>query len=163
MAKQRKPACRKKEESICSGRSDTTKRKLRKAWHSSNFWSIFSWNLTAFLPIGSEKHPYIHIAVFLLSFCHVSNVAQWSRMWDLESDRPRFESQLCHLLPLWLMQTIYLSGYLLYVLRSHKFIKKIPFAWRIPGTGKPGGLPSMGSHRVGHDWRDLAPFVKCLK
>ena len=25
------------------------------------------------------------------------------------------------------------------------------FAWRIPGTGKPDGLPSMGSHRVGHD------------
>ena len=24
-------------------------------------------------------------------------------------------------------------------------------AWRIPGTGKPGGLPSMGSHRVGRD------------
>ena len=24
-------------------------------------------------------------------------------------------------------------------------------AWRIPGTRKPGGLPSMGSHRVGHD------------
>ena len=29
-------------------------------------------------------------------------------------------------------------------------------AWRIPGTGKPGGLPFMGSHRVGHDWSDLA-------
>ena len=29
-------------------------------------------------------------------------------------------------------------------------------AWRIPGTGKPGGLPSMGSHRVGHCWTDLA-------
>ena len=25
------------------------------------------------------------------------------------------------------------------------------FAWRIPATGEPGGLPSMGSHRVGHD------------
>ena len=24
-------------------------------------------------------------------------------------------------------------------------------AWRIPGTGEPGGLPSMGSHRVGHN------------
>ena len=24
-------------------------------------------------------------------------------------------------------------------------------AWRISGTGEPGGLPSMGSHRVGHD------------
>ena len=29
-------------------------------------------------------------------------------------------------------------------------------AWRIPGMGKPGGLPSMGSHRVRHDWSDLA-------
>ena len=29
-------------------------------------------------------------------------------------------------------------------------------AWRIPGTGEPGGLPSMGSHRVEHDWSDLA-------
>ena len=29
-------------------------------------------------------------------------------------------------------------------------------AWRIPGTAEPGGLLSMGSHRVGHDWGDLA-------
>ena len=28
--------------------------------------------------------------------------------------------------------------------------------WRIPGTGEPGGLPSMGSHRAGHDQSDLA-------
>ena len=29
-------------------------------------------------------------------------------------------------------------------------------ALRIPGTGEPGGLLSLGSHRVGHDWSDLA-------
>ena len=29
-------------------------------------------------------------------------------------------------------------------------------AWRIPGMGEPGGLLSMGSHRVGHNWSDLA-------
>ena len=29
-------------------------------------------------------------------------------------------------------------------------------AWRIPGMEEPGGLPSMGSHRVGHDWSDAA-------
>ena len=29
-------------------------------------------------------------------------------------------------------------------------------AWRIPGAVEPGGLPSMGSHRVRHDWSDLA-------
>ena len=28
-------------------------------------------------------------------------------------------------------------------------------AWTIPGTGEPGGLPSMGSHRVRHDWSNL--------
>ena len=29
-------------------------------------------------------------------------------------------------------------------------------AWRIPGMEEPSGLPSVGSHRVGHDWSDLA-------
>ena len=32
-------------------------------------------------------------------------------------------------------------------------------AWRIPGMGEPGGLSSMGSHRVGHDWSDLAAYI----
>ena len=32
----------------------------------------------------------------------------------------------------------------------------IVLAWRIPGMGEPVGLPSMGSHRVGQDWSDLA-------
>ena len=43
-------------------------------------------------------------------------------------------------------------------------------AWRIPGAGEPGGLPSMGLHRVGHDWSDAAAAaadsnsnIKCLK
>ena len=46
-------------------------------------------------------------------------------------------------------------------------------AWRIPGMGEPGGLLSMGSHRAGHDWNDLAatfkyfllgciPFSECI-
>jgi hypothetical protein len=32
-------------------------------------------------------------------------------------------------------------------------------AWRIPGMGEPGGLPSMGSHRVRHDLSDLEAAV----
>ena len=35
-------------------------------------------------------------------------------------------------------------------------------AWRIPGTGEPGGLPSMESHRVRHDWSDLAADLKLV-
>ena len=36
-------------------------------------------------------------------------------------------------------------------------------AWRIPGTGKPSGLLSMGSHRVGHDSSDLAAAAEVVK
>ena len=36
-------------------------------------------------------------------------------------------------------------------------------AWRIPGMGEPGRLPSMGSHRVGHDGSDLAAAEAALK
>ena len=54
--------------------------------------------------------------------------------------------------------------------RLHSCISKVPthwlekemaahssvLAWKIPRTAEPGGLPSTGSHRVGHDWRDSA-------
>ena len=36
-------------------------------------------------------------------------------------------------------------------------------SWRILGMGEPGGLPSMGSHRVGHDWSDLAAAAEWEK
>ena len=35
-------------------------------------------------------------------------------------------------------------------------------SWRISGTGEPGGLPSMGSHRVGHNWSNLAAAAALL-
>ena len=35
-------------------------------------------------------------------------------------------------------------------------------AWRIPGTGEPGRLPSKGSHRVGHNWSDLAAAAAAI-
>ena len=43
-----------------------------------------------------------------------------------------------------------------FTFHSHALEKEIAshssvLAWRIPGTGEPGGLPCMGSHRVGHD------------
>ena len=36
-------------------------------------------------------------------------------------------------------------------------------AWRIPGMAEPGGLPFMGSHRIGHDWSDLAAAATDIK
>ena len=43
-----------------------------------------------------------------------------------------------------------------YALEKEMATHSSVLAWRIPGTGKPGGLLSMGSHRIGHDWSDSA-------
>ena len=43
------------------------------------------------------------------------------------------------------------STFHFHVLEKEMATHSSVLAWRIPGTGEPGGLPSMGSHRVGHD------------
>ena len=48
------------------------------------------------------------------------------------------------------------SSFHFHVLEKEMAIHSSVLAWRIPGMGEPGGLPSMGSHRVRHDWSDLA-------
>ena len=52
-----------------------------------------------------------------------------------------------------LMRHIFLFGaiYSTYALEKEMATHSSVLAWRIPGTGEPGGLPSLGSHRVGHD------------
>ena len=41
-------------------------------------------------------------------------------------------------------------NFLFHALEKEMATHSSVLAWRIPGTGKPGGLPSLGSHRVGH-------------
>ena len=43
-----------------------------------------------------------------------------------------------------------------HALEKEMAIHSSVLAWRIPGMGEPGGLPSMGLHRIGHNWSDLA-------
>ena len=59
------------------------------------------------------------------------------RLWSVESlkSRTRLEHPHFHF----------------YALEKDMATHSSVLAWRIPGTGEPGGLPSMGSHRVGHD------------
>ena len=46
-----------------------------------------------------------------------------------------------------------------YALEKEMATHSSVLAWRIPGTGEPGGLLSMGSHWVGHNWSDLAAIA----
>ena len=61
-----------------------------------------------------------------------------------------------------------LSDFLEFTFHFHALEKEMAthssvLTWRIPGMGEPGGLPSVGSHRVGHDWSDLAAAAGNLR
>ena len=50
-----------------------------------------------------------------------------------------------------------------YTLEKEMATHSSVLAWRIPATAEPGGLLSMGLHRVGHDWHDLAAAATAAK
>ena len=67
---------------------------------------------------------------------------------------------------MWLLSRTRLSDFT-FTFHFHALEKEMAthssvLAWRIPGTEEPGGLLSMGSHRVGHDWSNLAAAVNIL-
>ena len=51
----------------------------------------------------------------------------------------------------WTQQSDFTFTFYFHALEKEMATHSRVLAWRIPGTGEPGGLPSMGSHRVGHD------------
>ena len=132
-------------------------------------WALYNWTLLTFL------WCYYYYSFFLLwkydcvSFC---GTAKWIRcvymctpgplsllptprptLWVITE--PRAELPVTH------------SSFPLAVYLTHGDVHRgegngtpsSVLAWRIPGMGEPGGLPSMGLHRVGHDWSGLAAAV----
>ena len=56
----------------------------------------------------------------------------------------------------WTWLSIFTFTFHFHALEKEMATHSSVLAWRIPGMGELGGLLSMGSHRVGHDWSDLA-------
>ena len=88
------------------------------------------------------------LASFLMTFATGGIPHAGSRQWrSLEGCSPWGREEL---------DTTERLHFSLFTFHFHSLEKKMAthssvLAWRIPGTGEPGGLPSMGSHRVGHD------------
>ena len=51
----------------------------------------------------------------------------------------------------WIRLSVFTFTFHFHALEKEMATHSSVLAWRIPGMGKPGGLPSMGSHRIGHD------------
>ena len=65
--------------------------------------------------------------------------AWWAAVHGVAASQPR------------LSDFIFTFTFHFYALEKEMATRSSVLAWRIPGMGEPGGLPSLGSHRVGHD------------
>ena len=82
---------------------------------------------------------------------HSSTLA-WKIPWTKEPGR----LQSMGLLRSWTRLSDFTLTFHFHALEKEMATHSSVLAWKIPGMGEPGGLSSLGSHRVGHDWSNLA-------
>ena len=120
-------------------------------------WTHYCYDCSCFQPDG--------VSVGLNGDCspgngtHSSTLA-WKIPWTEEPDRLQSMGSLrvghVHgVAKSWTLLSDFTFTFHFHALEKEMATHSSVLAWRIPGTGEPGGLTSMGSHRVGHDWSDL--------
>ena len=71
-------------------------------------------------------------------------------------DGGAWKAAVCGVAKSWTQMSDFTFSFHFHALEKEMATHSSVLAWRIPGKGEPGGLLSLGSHRVGHDWSDLA-------
>ena len=101
---------------------------------------------------------------FFLSYPSISCIFSWTLFgWSVSFFNIQFSSvqslsRVRHFATPWIAGRLsnFIFTFHFHALEKEMATHSSVLAWRIPGTGEPCVLPSMGSHRVGHDWSDLA-------
>ena len=101
---------------------------------------------------------------YLISKNHLNSLLIWRRQWQptpvlLPGQSHGWRSLVGYS---WARLSDFTFTFHFHTLEKEMATHSSVLAWRIPGTGEPGGLPSMGSHRAGHDWSDLAAAAVIL-
>ena len=79
-----------------------------------------------------------------------------SKLQEIVKDREAWRAAVHGVAKSWTWLSDFTFTFHFHALEKEMATHSSVLAWRIPGTGEPGGLPSMGSHRVRHDWSNLA-------
>ena len=74
-----------------------------------------------------------------------------SELWELVMDREAWRAAIHGVAEGWTRLSDFTFTFHFHALEKEMATHSSVLAWRIPGTGEPGGLPSMGSHGVGHN------------
>ena len=111
----------------------------------------------AVLCLAFWRHVWWHDGIEL-SWDWVQEIKKYFKEWFLIT--PQWFSMLIQCCSVWKMLSQDISNLMCFQpVKKEMATHSSVLAWRIPGTGEPGGLLSMGSHRVGHDRSDLAAAV----
>ena len=86
-----------------------------------------------------------------------------SKLQELVMDRKSWHVAVHGVTKSWTWLSDFTFTFHFHALEKEMATHSSVLAWRTPGMVEPGGLPSMGSHRVGHNWSDLAAAAERMK
>ena len=103
----------------------------------------------------THTHTHTHIYIYIYIYIYNGNPLQYSCL-ENPMDRGAWQVAIHGVAESWIQLSDFTFTFHFHALEKGMATHSSVLAWWIPGTTEPGGLPSMGSYTLGHNWSNLA-------